>query len=356
MKKKPVAIRIILFLLAIFVTLCVCWSLAFWMTGWFFTWINFQPNDFLRQLINSAFGFILFACTMFVVSRIFNPQRKQMDFFKSLNQALFQMAKGDFNISVTLPSEHDSAPGNPFGELAQTIHHVAGELNEMEKMRQEFVSNVSHEIQSPLTSIRGFARALQSEGMSSENRVRYLRIIEAESKRLSRLSDNLLKLTSLESEHHPFERKSYRLDYQLRKTVLSFEPQWKEKSLTMEVSLDPIVIQADQALLDQVWQNLLGNAVKFTPNGGEIEVRLFQTCEEIVVSIADNGGGITEEAQSRLFERFYKADASRTRTNEGNGLGMSIAKKSIDMHGGKIEVESCVDRGSTFTVTLSREH
>lgn len=352
MKKMGMVARISLFLMFIFVSLCVCWSAAFWLTGFFYSRFGEHPNDFLQQLINSALGFFLFGFMMFLVSRVFNPKRQQLDFFKSLNQALIQMAKGDFDVNVTLPSRHDTAPGNPFGEMADTIHHVAGELNEMEKMRKEFVSNVSHEIQSPLTSIRGFARALQNDAIGKKERMHYLKIIETESKRLSKLSDNLLKLTSLESEHHPFERKPYRLDHQLRKVVLSCEPQWEDKSIEMNVFLQPVTITADRDLLDQVWLNLLGNAIKFTPQGGKIEIHLDQEGEDSIVAISDNGIGMTGEEQSHLFERFYKADASRERTNEGNGLGLSIVKKIIDMHGGSIEVQSRKNEGSVFRVCL----
>jgi signal transduction histidine kinase len=222
----------------------------------------------------------------------------------------------------------------------------------MEKMRQEFISNVSHEIQSPLTSISGFARALRDTRLSEEERAHYLDIIETESIRLSKMSDNLLKLTSLESEHHPFEPKRYRLDKQLRAVVLACEPLWLDKSIDMDVSLEEGEIDADPDLMNQVWGNLIHNSIKFTPRGGTIGVELQFRDGEAAVRISDTGIGIGEEDLPRIFERFYKADKSRNRAGGGSGLGLSIVKKIVDLHHGSIDVQSRPGEGTVFTVRL----
>lgn len=353
MKKLWRIIKHILGFIAIILGMCLCWSAVFWMTSFLYPYIGIQPNEFFRQLINSLFGFFLFGLTIFTITRFISPQKAQMDFLQSLNNALIQIAKGNFDVKITLPSTDDEhANWNPFNELARNIHHMAGELNEMERMRQEFVSNVSHEIQSPLTSISGFARALQEGKVGREEGKHYLDIIEMESKRLSKLSDNLLKLTSLESEHHPFEPEPYRLDKQLRNIVLSCEPQWVEKSIDMDISLEEVTVKADEDLMSQVWMNLLGNAIKFTRNGGTIGVRLAQQGNDIVVSISDTGIGMDEEERSHIFERFYKADKSRNRAIGGSGLGLSIVKKILDMHNGEINVKSRKGEGTEMTVTL----
>jgi two-component system, OmpR family, phosphate regulon sensor histidine kinase PhoR len=231
---------------------------------------------------------------------------------------------------------------------------MAQELKQMETLRQEFISNVSHEIQSPLTSIRGFARALQNDELSPQDRAHYLGIIETESMRLSRLSDNLLALAALESDTMRFEPQTYRLDRQIRKLILACEPQWTAKNIEMDVDVaaDELNICADEDLLSQVWVNLLHNAIKFTPQGGHIWVRAKEHNERVEFSITDNGVGIAEEDQARLFERFYKADKSRDRSLGGNGLGLSIAKKIVEMHHGEISVESRVGAGATFRVWL----
>jgi signal transduction histidine kinase len=219
-------------------------------------------------------------------------------------------------------------------------------------MRQTFISNVSHEIQSPLTSIQGFARALQQEGLDYEQRKHYYGIIETESARLSKLSDNLLKLTSLESDQHPFEPKRYRLDRQLRSMILACEPQWVEKNILMDVELAETTVEADEDLLSQVWMNLLSNSIKFTPNGGTISVEAKPSEDGAAVRISDNGTGISEEDLPHIFERFFKADKSRNRMLGGSGLGLSIVKRILEMHGGDVRVSSTRGVGTTFTVKL----
>ncbi|WP_338048401.1 HAMP domain-containing sensor histidine kinase [Peribacillus alkalitolerans] len=220
-------------------------------------------------------------------------------------------------------------------------------------MRQEFISNVSHEIQSPLTSISGFAHTLKNDQLSHEERRHYLQIIEVESMRLSKLSDNLLKLTSLESDHTPFEPKPYRLDQQLRRVILSNEPHWRKKDLEMDVSLEKMTIHADEELMDQVWINLIHNSIKFTPNNGKISVKLINhDMDKVMVMIKDTGIGMTKEVQMHIFERFYKADPSRNRSSEGSGLGLAIVKKIIELHKGDIQVESSPKEGTEVLVML----
>ena len=266
------------------------------------------------------------------------------------------MAEGNFNVDLSFYlnqfREHDK---HPYYQIIENINHMAVKLGEMEEMRQEFISNVSHEIQSPLTSISGFAHALKNEDLEPEERRHYLEIIEMESIRLSKLSENLLKLTSLESEHLSLERKSYRLDYQLRRIILANEPQWTEKKINMDISLDKVTITADEELMDQVWINLIHNSIKFTPEEGTISIAAFQSGEDsIIVKIRDTGIGMEKDALMHIFERFYKVDQSRNRMAGGNGLGLSIVKKIIDLHNGDIRVQSEVGVGTEIAVTLGK--
>jgi signal transduction histidine kinase len=219
-------------------------------------------------------------------------------------------------------------------------------------MRQEFISNVSHEIQSPLTSIRGFAQALRNDKLSSENRLHYLNIIEAESMRLSKLSDNLLRLASLESDTIRFEPKPYRLDKQLRRIVLSCEPQWVDKNINMDVSLEEVEINADEDMMNQVFINLINNSIKFTPEGGSVTVDLCKKSDTIEFKITDTGVGIAEDDQDHIFQRFFKGDKSRRPEIKGNGLGLSIVKKIVDLHHGTIKIQSKLGVGTTFTVSF----
>jgi two-component system, OmpR family, phosphate regulon sensor histidine kinase PhoR len=261
-----------------------------------------------------------------------------------------KIAQGDFNISLEINLERDDGI---VSELAKSVTDMASGLNQMEQMRQEFISNVSHEIQSPLTSIRGFARALQNDHLSAAEKQHYLTIIETESMRLSKLTDNLLRLASLETDEANFEPKPYRLDKQIRSVILVCEPQWMAKSLDVTAALDEITICADEDLLSQVWINLLHNSIKFTPDGGKIYVELCRQPDGIQFTITDTGIGINDEAQIRIFERFYKADKSRMRSdNGGSGLGLSIARKIVDIHHGSIEVKSKLGVGTSFSVLL----
>jgi signal transduction histidine kinase len=267
--------------------------------------------------------------------------------------AMKRISKGDYNVKLKNDFKHEK--NHPFGQILESINHMAVELNQLEQMRQEFISNVSHEIQSPLASISGFAKVLKQNQVTPEERMHYLDIIETESLRLANLSDNLLKLTSIESDHHPFEPATYRLDKQVRKIILSCEPQWVDKSLQLDILLDKVEVMADEDLMSQVWINLINNSIKFTPSGGGLSIHLQKRGENAVVIIADTGIGISEEDQEHIFERFYKADKSRNRTLTGSGLGLSITKKIIDMHQGSIHLQSKLNEGTTFTVVMPME-
>lgn len=266
---------------------------------------------------------------------------------KRMTWATQRLAKGDFNVNLEWKPRKDE-----LGELAQSFSHMASELGQMEQMRRDFVSNVSHEIQSPLTSIAGFSKVLRSRPMPEEERNRYLDIITTESERLSRLSDNLLKLASLESEHHPFHPRTYGLDEQLRRVIVSLEPQWTAKKQKLELKLPSVKVAADEDQLNQVWINLLGNASKFTPEEGTIRITLQPLTDRVRVRIEDNGIGITPEEQARIFDRFYKADRSHNRAQGGSGLGLAIAKRIVELHRGTIEVSSQPGQSTVFTVTL----
>jgi len=339
----------ILTVIAVICALGVCWAAAYYITSFFYVRTGLQQTELVRQLVNSVLGFLIFGVIMLVISYATLPRRMAM--FHSIIDAMRRMARGDFNVKLHLKMPED----NQFGEIVQTFNDMAEQLGAMEKMRQEFISNVSHEIQSPLTSISGFARALRNERLSEEERAHYLDIIETECMRLSRLSDNLLKLTSLESEHHPFDRRRYRLDKQLRSVVLTCEPQWLDKSIDVEVNLEEVEVDADPELMNQVWGNLIQNSIKFTPPGGTIRVRLRLENGEAAVRISDTGIGIGEEDLPHIFERFYKADKSRNRAGGGSGLGLSIVKKIVDLHHGAIDVRSKPGEGTEFTIRLPAE-
>lgn len=343
--------------IAITITLLLAWSCAYWLTSLFYKTVQFTPHEFARLLINSFLGFLLFGCFIFLVTR--NPwvRAKQNEFLTPIIQAMKMISEGNFNVDLSFYlTEFRERDHHPYYQIVENINLMAAKLGEMEEMRQEFISNVSHEIQSPLTSISGFAHALKNDDLSLEERRHYLEIIETESIRLSKLSENLLKLTSLESEHLSLERKTYRLDYQLRRIILANELQWAEKEINMDISLEKVSVTADEELMDQVWINLIHNSIKFTQDKGTISVEAFQSEDgTLIVNIRDTGIGMDKETRMHIFERFYKADHSRNRKAGGNGLGLSIVKKIIDLHKGDIRVQSEIGKGTEITVVLNKD-
>jgi len=265
---------------------------------------------------------------------------------KTLTAATRKVAKGDYDIALRTKSKDE------LGVLSEQFQQMAREISQIEKMRQEFVSNVSHEIQTPLASISGFVSILQKEGLDEAEQLRCLNIIRQESMRLSRLSENMLRLASIDSNHYPFHPSLIRLDRQLRRVVVSAEPQWAAKRLNIHLDLPKTEIRADEDLLNQVWLNIFGNSIKFTPEGGDIFIELRSKNGEVGVVFRDTGIGIAEEDRKRVFERFYMADKSRNREAGGSGLGLAIVKRVVELHNGSVEIDSVLGKGTAVTVIL----
>ncbi|MDI4645730.1 sensor histidine kinase [Cohnella hashimotonis] len=302
----------------------------------------------LREYLTLIFTFFLFGLSVVAIRYLFRPEARAMQLVNTLTDAMSRMGKGDFNVNLEVNPRY----AGQYYEIVKNFKQMAADLGQIEDMRQQFVANVSHEIQSPLTSIKGFAQALKSDRLSETQRKHYLDIIEAESERLSRLSDNLLKLTTLESKRPPYQPRLYRLDKQLRQVVLAGEPQWQSKRLELDIRLAECELEADEELLRQVWVNLLHNAIKFTPEGGTLGISLSVTGDSVAVHVEDTGPGVPAEHLPRLFERFYKADKSRNRAAGGSGLGLSIVQKIVHMHHGEVSIANRLVAGTRVTVEL----
>jgi signal transduction histidine kinase len=295
----------------------------------------------LTVFLSSIVGLLFFSVAATVVRAIFSRrfERNMQEIHNTTIDAFARLAQGDF--SVILPVDDHMA----HAEMAEAFNDMVRKLGDIEAMRTDFISNVSHEIQSPLTSISGFAALLKADLPDGE-RKRYAEIIETESKRLSGLSDNLMKLSSLDST--TIIHADFRLDKQMQNVVLALEPQWTTKNILIEIDLGKTVVNGDEALLSQAWTNLLHNAIKFTPQGGAISVSL----KDGILQIADTGCGIRANELPHIFERFYKVDKARDRSLGGNGLGLSIVKKILDLHGWKITVQSAEGTGTAFTIEI----
>ncbi|KKO54389.1 HAMP domain-containing sensor histidine kinase [Paenibacillus sp. DMB20] len=263
-----------------------------------------------------------------------------------LTEATQHISQGKYDLKLDVKRQDE------IGKLADHFSRMAKGLEQLEQMRQEFVSNVSHEIQSPLASIQGFSQTLQSQNLSAEQQQRYLSIIEEESRRMSHLSKQLLMLASLDKEDNLIDKTPFDLADQIRQVLTVTEWSWRSKDLAMDLELPSLYVHGDPQLLHQVWTNLLTNSIKFTEEGGTITIRLSRQNNLCSVEISDTGIGISESDLPHIFNRFYKADTARDRKENSTGLGLSITKKIIDLHHGHIEVKSRPGEGTTFRVRL----
>ncbi|MFP3391583.1 sensor histidine kinase [Brevibacillus sp. SIMBA_040] len=263
-----------------------------------------------------------------------------------LTRATQRMAKGDFRVVL-----HTNR-SDEIGQLTRSFNTMAADLGKLDMIRRRFVSDVSHEIQSPLTSIKGFTQVLMHNPIDEQSRRRLLSIIEEESNRLSRLCGDLLELSSLEHEHLRLSPQTFRLDEQLRQAVIRLEPQWAAHHLNMRLQLESIFIYADEDKLNQVWINLIGNSIKFSDDQGVINIEAVRKGQNVLVNIRNGGIGIPEGEISQIFKPFYKVDKARDRNVSGNGIGLSIVKQIVDLHQGQIDVSSKPETGTTFSLTF----
>lgn len=263
-----------------------------------------------------------------------------------LTAATKRISKGRYDIRLNTRRRDE------IGQLASHFMIMSQELERTNRARQEFVANVSHEIESPLTSIQGFAHALKDAALPEHQRLEYLSIIDEESRRLSMLSKQLLTLSSLDYDENALQKKSFDLRAQLRQVLQIMEWRLTDKELAVRLHVENMTLQGDANLLYQVWMNLLSNAIKYTPPGGTLSISAEAAGGSCKVTVADNGDGISAADLPMIFDRFYKVDRARTRDSNSSGLGLAIAKKIVEAHGGSIEAESTAGEGTTFTVTL----
>ena len=265
-----------------------------------------------------------------------------------LGRAMERVAAGDFTVRLDNPGA--------LGEMRDSYAHfntMTRALAATETLQSDFISNVSHEFKTPINAIEGYAMLMQDAGNDPALQREYADKILLSTRRLSELVNNILLLSKVDNQTMPLEKHPYRLDEQLRRAILLLERKWTQKQIEWDVDMDEATYTGNESLMLHVWVNLLDNAIKFDPVGGEIRLRLHCESTCIRITVSDNGPGIPNDQQSAIFERFYQADGSHK--SEGNGLGLALARRIVRMCGGEISVSSEPGKGSCFTVELPRE-
>lgn len=273
---------------------------------------------------------------------------------KPVNKLINQMnrlAAGDYKARLDYGDFLSKHP--TIVELTDSFNRMASELQSTEMLRSDFINNFSHEFKTPIVSITGFAKLLRKGNLPEEKKEEYLRIIETESLRLSQMATNVLNLTKVENQTILTDITEFNLSEQIRSCILVLSEKWEQKEIEYIIDFDEYNIRANEDLLKQVWINLLGNAVKFSPTGGMIEVKITEQEDTMTVSIMNTGSEIAPEHQKKIFNKFYQADESHS--SEGNGIGLVIVKLITELHDGTVSVSSG-NGSTTFTVVLPKIH
>lgn len=272
---------------------------------------------------------------------------------QQLNQAVKEVAKGNFDHQVVRKQyPNDTADyHNELDELSQNLNQMAQDLKNLDQMRQEFISNVSHELKTPVASLVGVSDLLASHQLSGEDQEELLQIMQSETIRLSRLCDDILNLNRLDRDLL-LDVKKTRIDEQLRQAMILLTKKWKDKEISLDMTLDAVTVITDPHLTMQLWLNLLDNAIKYSAQEVKLTIAITEQKESITVVMIDQGIGISKEDQRRLFEPFYQSDHSHLQ--EGNGLGLSIVKKIVTALSGTITITSQLGQGTKVSLTLPR--
>jgi len=300
-----------------------------------FSYTALRVWDALASYI--VIGIIL---TMVLTRRVVRPVLR-------LTDATRNVAIGNFDVELEVRSKDE------IGLLTKNFNRMVTELRGMEVLRKDFINNVSHEFKTPMASIKGFANLLRDSDMTEEERRDYLDIIVYETDRLAHLSSNLLKLSKLENQEIPELAEKFSLDEQIRRAVLLLEGKWQEKDLHFDIDMEEMTFQGSEELMQQVWLNLLGNAIKFSTKNSTLSIHGRSEKDRLIVEIRDRGIGMSEETVKRLFEKFYQGNTAHS--SEGSGLGLPLVKRIVEIHSGTITVNSNIGEGSTFTVEIPKE-
>lgn len=311
--------------------------------------VVFGVDAFLRGVVFQNFEFPILAEVAIIGITIvfFSTHAVSMYFFsplKELSNAMAKVAEGDFSVRLESKSK-----AKEIQEVYSGFNMMASELQSIEILKTDFISDVSHEIKTPACAIEGYATLLSGAENLGEEQEEYVSKILFNTRRLSSLTGNILLLSKLENQSIPTNRARFSLDEQIRQAIVGLEGLWEKKEIEFDADMEEIFYFGCESLMYHVWSNILSNAIKFSPRGGTVKISVEHDDGFIDVSIADEGPGISDESKKRIFDKFYQADTSHK--TEGNGLGLALVKGILEMEEGEIFVDSA-ERGAKFTVRL----
>lgn len=338
-KRTLIAVLVVFFLMIILFAFILFLVLRFELSGLNTVKVNSVTIFFTCTVITLLL--ISQTISIYWINRVVKP-------IEEITKATDQIAQGNFNVCInTKGFKHE------MHELGTNLNTMITQIKSIEVLRSDFVSNVSHEFKAPLSAIQGYVTLLSNPTISEKKRNEYFTLLTQSVTQMSGLVDNVLRLSKLESESSPPKKTQFRLDEQLRRSVLMFEKTWLEKELEPELDLPDCSYNGNEELLSQMWTNLIGNAIKFCEQGDSFGIKIDNTDDkEVKVIIYDSGIGMSEEVRQHVFEKFYQGDTSHK--EKGNGLGLALVKTICNLTDCRIEVESEVGKGSTFTVTMPR--
>ena len=340
---------VLFFLMAAFIVTC---SMMLFIT----VLANSLNIQFTSENIGTAakltFGNTILLSVLFTIIDAFRRQHTTEKITKHIADAAAKIVQGDFSVRIEPVSK--MGIDENFNEIIQYFNQMAEELASVETLRTDFIANVSHEMKTPLAVMQNYGTLLQKTGITEENRLEYAKGVSEGAKRLADMMTNILKLNKLEKQQIYPKTEEYDLGEQLCECLLQFENVWEDKDIEIETEItEDVKVNTDGELLSLVWNNLFSNAFKFTPNGGKVSLILETTEQNAVVKITDTGCGISPEVGAHIFEKFYQGDTSHA--TQGNGLGLALVKRVVDILQGEISVESTLGKGSTFIVSFRRK-
>ena len=308
-------------------------------------------DENLATAAKLTFGNVILLSVLFT---IFDTLRRKLTVERTarrIAEAAKKIVAGDFSARVERPSRFSN--DEHFVEIIDCFNQMAQELSGVETLRTDFISNVSHEIKTPLAAMHNYGTLLQAPTLSDKKRIEYARSITDSSRRLADMMTNILKLNKLENQQIFPNAERYNLGEQLCEALLQYESVWEREEIEIETNIaEEVFVQADRELLSLVWNNLLSNAFKFTPRGGTVSLTLTTTERYAIIKVQDTGCGMSPETGAHIFEKFYQGDTSHS--TRGNGLGLALVKRVVDIVHGEISVESALGEGTTFTVKIRR--